>query len=197
MKILGITGSIASGKSTVAKMFAFHGVPVFDADKAAHMLLQSHQPTIEHIAQHFPESLRDSAIHRPTLGKHVFGNPHKLQQLEAILHPAIRQQEHLFIARQRAFGHTLVLLDIPLLFETQAHHRVDASILVRAPLFLITQRALTRPHMTQEKLYYILEKQMPIYNKAKLATHIIPTGAGRGATMQHVKHLLNLYTTQG
>jgi dephospho-CoA kinase len=193
MTILGITGSIASGKSTVAKMFAYYGVPVFDADKTAHLLMHTHTPTIEHIAALFPEAHHNGTIHRPTLGKMVFGNTPLLKQLEGILHPAIRQCEHVFISHQRRLGHRIILLDIPLLFETGSQSRIDASIVVRAPQFLILQRALARPHMTAEKLNHILQQQMPIHKKMQLADHIIHTGAGKAATMQQVKQLLITY----
>ena len=193
MKILGITGSIASGKSTVARMFAFQGVPVFDADKTAHILMQSHAATIQRVADSFPESLQNGSIHRPTLSKTVFGNPSLLKQLEGILHPAIRHHEHLFIASKKRMGHNILMLDIPLLFETGSESRVDASIVVRAPQFLIEQRALARPNMTREKLKHILQKQMPISDKIRRADHIIHTGAGKATSMQQVKHILARY----
>lgn len=191
MIILGLTGNIASGKSTIAAMFRYHGVPSFNADAEAHKLLLHDTDTFKKVTDLFPQCLENGKISRIKLGKEVFADIAKRKQLEAILHPKIRQQEKRFIATQRKLKKKLIVLDIPLLFETGADARVHHTMVCKTPLFLIHQRALKRPNMTKEKLTHILNQQMPLHKKLKKADSIIHTGAGKGATMRQVKAIIN------
>ena len=187
---IGITGSIASGKSTVSKMFQMFGAAVFDADKVVHDLL-SHDHTIQQkVISLLPQAWIDGAIHRPTLGSHIFHHPEKLKELEAILHPAVQKKEREFIKSCKRRGIKIAIFDIPLLFETKAHLRMDISILVSCPLFIQHQRALKRPHMTKEKLSAILAKQMPRHHKRKHADFEIHTGLGKAQSMKEIRVLL-------
>ncbi len=187
---IGITGSIASGKSTVATMFKTLGAAIFDADNTVHELLRHDIYVQHHIHQHFPEAWVNGHIHRPTLSRLVFEDHDKLHILETILHPAVRHKEATFLRRAKQLGTQIAICDIPLLFETNAHLRMDYSILVSCPPLLQRQRALKRPHMTTKKLDAILTKQMPVYQKRKYADFEIQTGLGKAYSMKKVKEIL-------
>lgn len=193
MIIIGLTGNIASGKSTVAAMFRYHRIPTFNADSAAHHLLQNDADTINTIADFFPQCLENGKISRTKLGNEVFADPRKRKQLEGILHPKIRQKERMFIRKHQQLKQRMIVLDIPLLFETHADERVDSAMLCKTPLFLVRQRALKRPHMTKAKLTHILNQQMPLHEKLKKADIIIHTGAGKGETMRQVKYFIHSF----
>lgn len=176
MIVLGLTGSIAMGKTTTAKMFRNVGIPVHDADATVHGLYAGRAVPLIEAA--FPGVVSDGIVDRNKLSACVLGNQQALAKLEAIVHPLVQEEESLFLQRARQSGARYALLDIPLLFETGADKRVRATILVTASAEVQRQRALARPGMTDEKLRSILEKQMADEDKRKLAHFIIDTGRG-------------------
>ncbi len=178
MIILGLTGSIGMGKSTAARQLRRLGFPVHDADAVVHRLLARGGAAVTAIAAAFPGVVRDGVVDRRALGARVFGDPVSLRRLEAILHPLVRQAEHAFLARARRQRRRLVVLDIPLLFETGGQARCDAVAVVSAPPFVQARRVLARPGMTAERLEAIRRSQMADVDKRRRADVIIPTGLG-------------------
>lgn len=184
--VIGLTGSIGMGKSTVARMFARLGVPVCDSDILVHKLLATGGAAVERVALRFPATRSENGIDRTALGKEVFGNPQALKELEAILHPLVRSGQQRFIRKQAELGRKAVVLDIPLLFETSAEKRCDKVVVVHAPEFIQRQRVLIRPGMTREKFERILTRQLPTRIKCKKADLVIDTGLGKARTYAQV-----------
>ncbi|MFE0752684.1 dephospho-CoA kinase [Inquilinus sp. NPDC058860] len=182
MRILGLTGSIGMGKSTAAAMFRRDGIAVHDADAAVHDLMRRGGAAVPAVAKAFPEAVRDGAVDRKALGALVFGKPDALRRLEAILHPLVRRRMRRFLQQAGRRGDTLVVLDIPLLFETGGERFCDAVAVVSAPRLLQRQRVLARPGMTREKFAAILAAQMPDREKRRRADWVVPTGLGRRPT---------------
>lgn len=191
MVILGLTGSIGMGKSTTANMFRRLGVPVYDSDAAVHTLLGPGGAAVAEIARVFPDAVVDGAVDRQRLGKRVFGDPAALRTLEGIVHPRVRQVETAFLKRAAARREPLVVLDIPLLFETDGQTRCDATVVVSAPLFLQRRRVLSRPGMTAEKLDAVLARQMPDAEKRRRADFVVPTGLGRRVTWDRLQEIVS------
>ncbi|WP_119302496.1 dephospho-CoA kinase [Dongia deserti] len=187
MRVLGLTGSIAMGKSTAAAMLRRMGVPVHDADEVVHNLTRPGGKALPAIKQHFPDLVTEAGLNRPELSKRAFKDPAVLQTLERILHPMVRAEERRFLARERAKGSNLVVLDIPLLFETGGEKRCDAVLVVSAPRAVQLQRVLSRPAMTLAKLKGIEQRQMSDAEKRKRADIVIPTGRGKRATWAALK----------
>ena len=156
---LGLTGSIGMGKSTTAQLFAEKGVPVYDADATVHQLYQSEAVPL--IAEAFPEAVIDGQIDRKILSASVLGKPEQLKKLETIVHPLVHAKEQQFLRDAAAKGAKLVVLDIPLLFETGGTGRVDKILVVSAPYAIQRQRVLERENMTEAKFQSILARQMP------------------------------------
>ncbi|WP_033070306.1 dephospho-CoA kinase [Thalassospira australica] len=194
MVILGLTGSIGMGKSTAARMFRYLGVPVHDADATNHFLMAPGGVAFAPLSQAFPDVIRDGRVDRQLLGKKVFANPDLLKQLEAIMHPLIRSAENRFLRNQQRLGRKLVVLDIPLLYETTGETRCHHVAVVSAPGFIQRQRVLSREGMTDEKFSAILSKQMPDIEKRKRADFIIPTGLGRAVTFQYIQGIVDQLT---
>ncbi|MHC8491476.1 dephospho-CoA kinase [Thalassospira sp. SM2505] len=191
MVILGLTGSIGMGKSTAASMFRFLGVPVHDADATTHILMAPGGLAFDPIAAAFPDIIKDGRIDRQALGKRAFSDPEVLKKLEAILHPLVRAAEIRFLRSQQMLGRSLVVLDIPLLYETGGEKRCDAVAVVSAPGFVQRQRVLARQGMTDEKFSAILSKQMPDIEKRKRCDYVIPTGLGRAVTFQYIQGIID------
>ncbi len=187
MIIVGLTGSIAMGKSTAATMLRCMGVPVHDADQVVHELTRPGGKALPAIKAAFPDLVTEAGLDRPELSKLAFKNPAVLQTLERILHPMVRAEERRFLARERARGSKLVVLDIPLLFETGGEKRCDAVLVVSAPRAIQLQRIFARHGMTPAKLQGIEQRQMPDSEKRKRADFVIPTGRGRRATWAALK----------
>lgn len=182
MVIVGLTGSIGMGKSTVAKMLRQMGVPVYDADAAVHALQAPGGIALAPIEVAFPGVVKNGVLDRQALGARVFGNKEALRKLEAIVHPLVGQKQRAFLKRAAQRGVPLVVLDIPLLFEGRGERRVDGTLVVTAPGFLQHRRVMARPGMTREKLAGILLQQVPDSIKRRKATFVIPTGMGMAPT---------------
>lgn len=170
---LGLTGSIGMGKSTVARMFADAGVPVFDADAAVHRLQGPAGRVVAAIEAAFPSTTGEEGVNRTALADAVLGNDAALRRLEAIVHPAVAEERAAFLA-----GHAhapLVVFDVPLLFETGGNAHVDKVAVVSADRQAQRARVLARPGMTEAKLDAILARQMPDAEKRARADFVIPT----------------------
>ena len=189
MIILGLTGSIAMGKSTTAQMFRDLGVPVNDADEVVHQLYSGE--AVAPVEAAFPGSTRDGKVDRAELSRQLMQTPERLRELEAIVHPLVRGREQEFLAESRAANAPFVVLDIPLLFETGAEKRVDRVVVVTCSAELQRQRALKRPGMTEEKLAMILARQVPDSEKRKRADYIIDTSDSFDVTRAQVKAVVD------
>ena len=190
MIVLGVTGSIAMGKSTVAAMFSHLNNPIHDADKTVHDLMDVNGKAYNEIAKNFPGSVGVNGVNRIKLGREVFDDPEKLKQLENILHPLVREARDKFIKRQHRRKSRLVILDVPLLYETGGNNHCDKVLVVSAPYFIQKQRALARQGMTQRKFHDILKQQMPDHEKRKRADFVVPTGLGKAYTYRVLKRLM-------
>ena len=184
MIVLGLTGSIGMGKSTTAKMFAEAGVPVHDSDEAVHRLYAGAAAPLVEAA--FPGTVVDGTVDRGLLAGQVIGKPQALKQLEAIVHPLVRADAEAFLTRHREAGAPLVVLDIPLLFETGGRGRVDKVVVVTTPADVQRERVLARPGMTAEKFEAILKSQVPDAEKRRLADFVIDTSLGMEAAREAV-----------
>ncbi len=176
MIVLGLTGSIGMGKSTTAALFAEAGVPVHDSDSAVHALYAGAAAPLVEAA--FPGTVRDGVVDRALLSRRLLGDPQAFATLESIVHPLVRADATAFVERHRAAGAPLVLLDIPLLFETHGEGRVDRIVVVSAPPEVQRARVLARPGMTQEKFAAILARQVPDAEKRARADYVIDTSKG-------------------
>jgi len=186
--LLGLTGSIGMGKSTVAAMFAAEGVPVFDADAEVRRLQGPGGALVGQIAAAFPGTCGPNGVDRAKLGAAVFGKPQALARLEAITHPAVRGARAGFLAAHA--DAPLVVLDIPLLFERVGRAEVDAVAVVSAPAAVQAARVLARPGMTPQKFAAILAVQMPDAQKRVAADYVIDTGGTHDATRAQVAALI-------
>lgn len=187
--ILGLTGSIGMGKSTVAGMFRSAGVPVFDADAEVRAMQGPGGALVEPIEAAFPGSTGPDGVHRAELGERVFGNPAALARLEAIVHPAVAAARQLFLTEHNA--EPLLVFDIPLLFERGGHQAVNRIAVVSAPAEAQRARVLARPGMTAEKFAQILALQMPDAEKRARADFVIDTGTTLAETETEVRALVD------
>jgi len=188
MIILGLTGSIGMGKSTVARMFAEEGVPVFDADAVVHRLQGPEGALVAEIESRFPGTTGPEGVNRSALAERVLGEREALQNLEALIHPAVARERTAFLAEHASAP--LVVLDIPLLFETGGANAVDKIAVVSAPAGVQRERVLGRPGMTAEKFERILALQMPDEEKRARATFVIPTGGDLSTTRSAVREII-------
>ncbi|MFN3521387.1 MAG: dephospho-CoA kinase [Phenylobacterium sp.] len=178
MIILGLTGSIGMGKSTTAAMFAEAGAPVYDADAEVHRLYAPGGAAVAPIEAAFPGVVKDGAVDRAALGARVLGDAEAMKKLESIVHPLVGASRVGFFEAAAAKGADIVVLDIPLLFETGGQKNVDAVVVVSAPADVQRARVLDRPGMTVEKFEAILAKQTPDAEKRARADFVIDTGQG-------------------
>jgi dephospho-CoA kinase len=188
MIVLGLTGSIGMGKSTTAKMFREAGVPVHDSDETVHRLYAGKAAPL--IEEAFPGTVRDGAVDRAQLAAQVLGRPEAMKKLEAIIHPLVRADADAFVASHRDAGAPLVVLDIPLLFETGGRGRVDKVVVVTALAEVQRERVLARPGMTEEKLAAILASQVPDAEKRRQADFIIDSSQGLEAARAEVARII-------
>lgn len=192
MIILGLTGSIGMGKSTAAAMLRRLGCPVHDADAAVHRLYAKGGAAVPHIAALFPQAVRNGAVDRVALSEAVLGKPAPLKQLEAAVHPLTRADSQAFLKRCARRRLPLVVMDIPLLYETGGERRVDAVVVVTAPSFIQRTRVLARPGMSPAKLANILSRQTPDRIKRRRADFVVPTGLGRRLTLTRLARIVAL-----
>lgn len=188
MIVLGLTGSIGMGKSTVARMFEEAGVPVFDADAIVHHLQGPGGALVAEIEAAFPDTTSELGVNRTLLGEAVFGNPEAFARLEAIVHPAVAAARAAFLARHA--DAPVVVLDVPLLFEAGGWEQVDRIAVVSAEAAVQRARVLARPGMTAARLDAILARQLPDAEKRARADFVIPTGGSIDATREHVQALI-------
>jgi dephospho-CoA kinase len=193
MFILGLTGSIGMGKSTTAKFFAEEGVPVHDADAAVHKLYEGE--AVAPIEAAFPGSTHGGKVDREKLGRQVVGNDARIKKLEDIVHPLVRKSEERFLAANAQAP--VVVLDIPLLFETGGEKRCDAVVVVSAPAEVQRQRAFERPGMTQEKYASLLAKQVPDEEKRRRADFVVDSSKGFEQARAQVHEILKVVAKMG
>ena len=189
MIILGLTGSIAMGKSTTAKLFAEEGIPVVDSDALVHELYRNE--AIPLIKRHFPAAIVEGAIDRQKLGKIVLADATALKLLEGLIHPLVQQKQKQALEKAKAEGHKTAILDIPLLFETNAEGRVDQIIVVTTTPEIQKARALARDGMTEQKLNHILARQLPDLEKRARADHIIDTSKSIDDARNQVRAIIH------
>jgi dephospho-CoA kinase len=187
--ILGLTGSIGMGKSTVAQMFRDLGVPVFDADAEVHRMQGPGGELLPPIEAAFPGTTGPDGVRRAELGAQVFGDDAALARLEAIVHPAVRRLREAFLIEH--WQAPLVVFDVPLLFEKGGVDEVDAVAVVSAPADVQRARVLARPGMTPEKFAAILARQLPDTEKRGRADYVIDTGTSLAATRNAVQDLVD------
>lgn len=185
---IGLTGSIGMGKSTSAKLFAEAGIPVNDSDAVVHDLYSGEAVPLVEAA--FPGSTGAGKVDRQELGRKLAVDPSGFKRLEAIVHPLVRERERLFLERQRQSGADMVVLDIPLLFETGGDKRVDKIVVVSCDPQIQRQRVLARPGMTEEKFEMILSRQTPDAEKRARADYVIDTGGSIDAAREKVKEII-------
>jgi dephospho-CoA kinase len=191
--ILGLTGSIGMGKSTTAGFFRDAGVPVWDADATVHRLYSPGGGAVAPLADLCPQAHKDGAIDRLALKDWIAADPSALKAIEAVVHPLVAADRTEFVARHRQAGAPLVVLDIPLLFETAADALCDATLTVTAPPEVQRRRVLSRPGVSEETFETLLAKQLPDAEKRVRATHVIET-TGLEQTRAAVKALIDELT---
>jgi len=191
---LGLTGSIGMGKSTTAELFREFGVPVHDADAAVHEIYAAEG--VAPVEAAFPGVAAGGRIDRDRLGARVLNDAAAMKRLEAIVHPLVHAREAAFLQSARDAGADIVVLDIPLLYETGAAGRVDAVAVVSAPASVQRERVLARPGMTEEKFEAILARQMPDSEKRARADFVIDSGHGIDAVRRQVGELLEKLRSQ-
>lgn len=192
MIIIGLTGSIATGKSYVGKCFAKLGAKVFSADEAVHDLLTYGGKAVKPVREAFPESYDEGCICRKKLGKVVFGDGHKRQQLEAIMHPLVSKERENFIADAKKHKVFLVVLEIPLLFESKVKTECDYIVVTVVDKEIQKGRALEREGMTEERFNAINALQMASVEKAKRADFVIDTKVSEFSVFRRVKEIVNI-----
>lgn len=191
MIIVGLTGSVAMGKSTAARAFRRLGIPVHDADAAVRCLLASDKTALVRIAAAFPGTVKNGAADRALLAARVFADADALARLEAILHPLVRRATRAFLTQAARRREPIVVLDVPLLFETGGERGCDVVVATRAPEFLQSTRFLARPGMTRERLAATRARQMPVREKLRRADIVIQTGLDRGFSFRRIAAIVS------
>jgi dephospho-CoA kinase len=189
MKVIGLTGGMGMGKSTAASAFRRARIPVFDADAAVHRLQARGGRAVRTVEAAFPGTTTQGAVDRPALRRAVLGNPEALARLEAILHPMVRQEEKAFLARARRDGNRVVVLDIPLLFETGGR-KVDRVVVVSAPRSVQMHRVRLRRKMNATDIAAVLARQMPDAEKRRRADLVVRTGLSRFHALRTLRRLI-------
>jgi dephospho-CoA kinase len=188
MLVIGLTGSIASGKSTAAATFADMGAAVFDADRAVHELYAGNAAVLVEAA--FPGTVKDGVVDREALAAKVVGDKAALAKLEAIVHPLVNEAEGAFRATAAADGRRIAVLDIPLLLETGGERRVDAVVVVTAAPDILKARALKRPGMDEARYAALLARQMSDAEKRARAHFIVDTSGDFDATRKQIADVM-------
>ncbi len=187
-KVYGLTGSIGMGKSAVAAMIRKEGVPLFDADAAVHAMQGPGGKALPAIEARFPGTTGPAGLNRAKMAEIILAHPHERRALEHIIHPMVQADREEFLRRNAS--RRIVILDIPLLFETHGEKRVDGVIVVTAPAWKQRARVLARPGMTEARFRGILALQMPDALKRRRADHVIDTGTTFHRTREQVRALL-------
>jgi dephospho-CoA kinase len=185
---VGLTGSVGMGKSTTAQLFADIGIPVHDADAVVHDLYRGEAAPIVEAA--FPGATKDGVVDRQALGRQLALDPIGFSRLEAIVHPLVRAREQAFLKEQQLAGAEIVVLDIPLLFESSSAERVDKIVVVSTDPQIQRQRVLARPAMTEERFNLILSRQLPDAEKRARADYVVDTGHGVEAARRQVNEII-------
>ncbi|MBB3594717.1 dephospho-CoA kinase [Rhizobium sp. BK529] len=185
---IGLTGSIGMGKSAAAKLFAEAGVPVNDSDAVVHDLYAGEAAPLVDAA--FPGTMKNGAVDRQELGRQLAQNPDGFKRLEQIVHPLVRKREIEFLQREKEAGAEMVVLDIPLLFETGAEQRVDAVVVVSADPQIQRKRVLARPNMTEEKFNMILSRQISDAEKRRRADYIVDSSHSIETARKQVANII-------
>lgn len=188
MIVIGLTGSIGMGKSTTASFFVERGIPVNDSDRVVHDLYRTE--AVPPMTAAFPEAIKDGVVDRQILSATLAKNPAKFKELEAIIHPLVRESERLFLEQQQKAGADIVVLDIPLLFETGAQDRVDVIVVASCAPEIQRARVLDRPGMTPEKFEMILSRQVPDSEKRARADYVVDTGLGFEEARRQVDEII-------
>jgi dephospho-CoA kinase len=188
MFILGLTGSLGMGKSTTAKLFAAEGVPVHDSDAVVHRLYEGE--AVAAIEEAFPGTTANGKVDRGKLAAHLIAVPADFARLEALVHPLVRAAEEKFLAAAENTAAAVVVLDIPLLFETEAESRCDAVVVVSAPAQVQRRRVFERPGMTDERFEAILARQVPDAEKRRRADFVVDSGQGLDHARAQVRDIL-------
>lgn len=186
----GLTGSIGMGKSTTAQMFRDEGIAVYDADATVHDLYAGDATAL--LEEAFPNTTSNGKVDRTKLSEYVIGKPENLKKLEAIIHPLVHQKEQEFLVEAESRGDKLVVLDIPLLFETGGFNRVDKIIVVTAPADVQRERVLARDGMSEKKFEAILARQVPDSQKREKADFIIDTSKGLDSAYKKVREIIKI-----
>lgn len=190
MILIGLTGSIGMGKSTTAAMFREAGVPVYDADAAVHALYARGGAAVGPVGEAFPGVVKDGAVDREALRQRVLGDPEALKRLNAVVHPLVGLDRVGFFKAAEAAGADMVVLDIPLLFETGGDRNVDAVVVVSCGPDMQRDRVLAREGMSPERLAAILAQQVPDAEKRARADFVVDTGQGLEAARAQVKDII-------
>jgi dephospho-CoA kinase len=191
MRIIGLTGSIAMGKTHTARIFAEEGIPVFDADAVVHALYQPGGRAVNIVRSLSPEAVIADAVDRNRLSDAIMKDEGLLKRLEETVHPLVREEQAQFLERERRKKSPLVVVDVPLLFETGRENEFDSIIVVSAPPEIQRQRALARPGMTPEKLELILSRQIPDHEKRARADFVVDTSGSNEYARSQVKRIVN------
>ncbi|MCL4766134.1 MAG: dephospho-CoA kinase [Hyphomicrobiaceae bacterium] len=195
MVVIGFTGSIGMGKSTIADRFLALGVPVCDADAIVHRLYEGEAAAAIEAA--FPGTTSAGKVDRVKLGQAVLGDAHGLKRLESIVHPLVQAAEREFLRKSFEQGATMAVLEIPLLFETGGDARVDVTVVVSAPAKVQRERVLQRPRMTQSKLDAILNRQMPDAEKRRRADFVVDTGGSIEESHARIDAIVEVLRNRG
>jgi dephospho-CoA kinase len=188
--MIGLTGSIGMGKSETAKMFARLGIPVNDSDANVHALYEPGGAAVPDIEKAFPGTVENGRVDRAKLTQALAADPSGFKRLEAIVHPLVGKTQADFLAKAEADGADMVVLDVPLLFETGGHARMDAVVVASAPSHIQRARVLERPGMTEEKLDQILSRQTPDEEKRAKAHFVVVTDKGLDHAFEQVKMIV-------
>jgi dephospho-CoA kinase len=193
--LVGLTGSIGMGKTETARMFARLGIPVYDADAAVHRLYEPGGAAVEAIAKEFSGCVSNGRVDRAALAKTIAAQTDGFKRLEAIVHPLVAREQMKFLEEHA--GADMVVLDIPLLFETGGHARMDAVVVVSAPGPVQRARVLAREGMTEEKLDHILSRQMDDEEKRAKAHFVIETDKGLDHAFEQVRKMVEDLRSRG
>lgn len=194
MIVVGLTGSIGMGKTTTAQLFAAEGVPVHDADGVVHELYRGE--AVQAIETAFPGTVADGEVIRQKLSENLAKNPANFKRLEEIVHPLVRKHERHFLNEQKQAGKDIVVLDVPLLFETEGEERVDVVVVASCDEDIQRRRVLARPGMTEEKLDLILSRQIPDREKRARADFVVDTGKSIDDARRQVRAILATLRTR-